>query len=73
MPDTSVAAYVTQARDILGDLPSQLTSDDIITVNNLVYPTKLVLTEFAGFGTLFYLCLFQNHFRCMLTYTMDIG
>jgi hypothetical protein len=69
----SIAVYVTQASDILSDLPAELTAHSIIAVDYLRDAAKLIFGEFAGLCVLVYLGLFQNLLGGMSAYTIDIG
>jgi hypothetical protein len=71
--NASVTGYISQSSNILSDLPAKLASNNVMTVNNLSYPAKLVFGEFAGFCALPNLGLFQNLFRGIFTDAKNIG
>ncbi|GAF78822.1 unnamed protein product [marine sediment metagenome] len=73
MSNTSVTIYIAQPSNILRDLSAKLASDDVIAVDNLSYPAKLVFGEFVSPGALFNPGLFQNLFRGIFTYTTNIS
>jgi hypothetical protein len=70
--NTPITGYITQSSDILRGLPAKLTSHDVIAVDNLSYLAKLIFAEFASLCAFFDSGLFQNHFRGIPTYTMNI-
>jgi hypothetical protein len=71
--DASITVYIAQASYILSDLPAKPASHDVIAVNDLRYPAKLVLAQLAGLCAFFDPGFFQDLFRGVLTYTINIG
>jgi len=51
--NASITGYVTQSSDILSNLSSKLAPHDVIAVDDLRYPAKLVFGEFTGFCAFF--------------------
>jgi hypothetical protein len=73
MANSSVAHNIPQSCDILRDLPSKLTSDDIVAVYDLGNSTELVFAEFTGFSSLVYSGFFEYLFGGVPTYAYDIS
>jgi len=48
MTHTTVAANVTKPRNVLGNLPTQLTFDDVIFIQQRREAGQLVFLQFAG-------------------------
>jgi hypothetical protein len=71
--DAPIAANITQTGNILRNLPSQLAAHDVIAVNNLSYPAKLILRQFAGFRALINSGFLQNLPGRVFAYTTYIG
>jgi hypothetical protein len=71
--NASVTVYIAQPSNILSYLSAKLTSYDVIAVNNLSYPAKLIFTEFAGLCTLFDPGFLQDLSRRVFAYTGNIG
>jgi hypothetical protein len=65
MPKTSVAVNVAQPPDVLSNLSPELSSNYVVTVDNLRYPAKFVFSKLAGFRIIIDFGFLQNFFRCV--------
>jgi hypothetical protein len=72
MSNSSIAANIAQARDVLRDLSSKLASDDIVAVDDLCYSAKLIFAELAGLGHLLDSGFLENLLRRIPAYSRHV-
>jgi hypothetical protein len=67
MPHATVASDIAQSRDVLSYLPTELTSHNIVAIDDLCDPTQLILAQLVGLRRPLDPSFLQNQFRRMPT------
>jgi hypothetical protein len=71
--ESSITIDIPQTGNVLGHLPAKLPAHDIVPIDYLRYPAKLILSKFAGLCVAINARLLQYLFGCVPAYTVDIG
>jgi hypothetical protein len=72
VPKSAVARDIPQTGNVLRHLPTELTSHDVVAIDDLRDPTQLIFAQLVGFGRPFNPSLFENQLRRILPDSRDV-